>query len=150
MMREEERGDVSDKTPDGKNFSRLDCECQKGGEVEGRAGRTIHNRKCEISQKPKPGNRLKGSLNIYIIPSPSLPFLCPYFLKNQITQIPGQEKLMVQPNNIMEITYDFEGKESLFITPDQRNRGGKRPGTSFNILSSWLNKRSRSEQRRWL
>lgn len=31
MMREEERGDVSDKTLDGKNFSRLRCECKKKG-----------------------------------------------------------------------------------------------------------------------
>lgn len=130
-MREGERGDVSDKMLDSKNFSRLRCECQKrqGGGEEWGKGETIHNRKCEISQKPKPGNRLKGSLKIYIIPSLSLPLLRSLFLKNQITQIPEQEKLMVQPNNIMEITYDFEGKESLFITADLRNwLGGWKEG----------------------
>lgn len=112
-MREEERGDVSDKMLDGKNFSRLHCECQKRGE-EGGKGETIHNRKCEISQKPKPGNRLKGSLKIYIIPSPS-PFSVPLFSLKSNYPNTQAGKLTVQPNNIMEITYDFEGKENLFL-----------------------------------
>ena len=75
-------------------------------------------------------NRLKGSKNIYILYINMniyiyifiyissllfLHFLCPYFLKNQITQIPEQERVMVQPNNIMEITCDFEEETKPFL-----------------------------------
>lgn len=107
-----------------KTFQDSAANAKSGEKRDGVRGWTIHNRKCEISQKPKPENRLKGSLNIYISSLLPSPFLCPYFLKNQITQIPEQEKLMALPNNIIEITHDFEGKESLFMTADQRNRGG--------------------------
>lgn len=41
----------------------------------------------------------------------------------------------------------LRGKESPFITADQRNGGGGgMAGTSFNILSSWLNKGIKSER----
>lgn len=142
--REEERRDVSDKMSDGINFSRLRRKCQRRGGGGGgkKGGGRIHTN-AKYLKKPKPENRLKGSLNIYHPPllPPPFPFLCPYFLKNSITQIPKQEKLRVQPNNIMEITYDFEGKENLFITAkaEEFKWGGGTSGTRFNILLSCVN-----------
>lgn len=62
---------------------------------------------------------------IYISSLLPLPFLRSYFLKNQITQIPEQEKLMVLPNNIMEIRHDFEGERKPFYNSGSEEwRGG--------------------------
>ena len=99
-----------------KTFQDCAANAEKGVEEGGAGGgRSITiTTNVKYLKKPKPENRLKGSLNIYISSLLPLPFLRSYFLKNQITQIPEQEKLMVQPNNIMEITHDFEGERKPF------------------------------------
>lgn len=55
---------------------------------------------------------------------------------------------MVLPNNIMEIRHDFEGERKPFYNSgsEEWRGGGGMSGTSFNILSSWLNKGIKSER----
>ncbi len=120
-----------------KTFSRLCDECEK----EGGRGRSIQM--WNISKTKARKSITRFFKYISSLPLLPLPVLCPYFLRNSVTQIPEQEKLMVWPNNIMEITYDFGGKESFFVTAEdvsERRSIIYMYGTCFNILSPCLSK----------
>lgn len=144
MMREAERGDVSDKMLDGKNFSRLCCECQAGGWR--REGSSITT---NISD-PKARKSIERffiyiyiyiSIYIYVyIIIPSSLSLSFFFLKNQIIQIPQQKK---QSNlrALFKLHMTLKEERPFFYDGGSVVSRGL-PGTSFHIFVILLKSRN--------